>query len=1140
MIRTLMTSRRFAPLFWCQFFSAFNDNVLKNALVFLILFKVEAGTAALLVTVAGALFVAPPLILSGLGGQWADRFDKSQVAQRLKLAEIAAALFSVLGFLTGSLPLLFTALVLFSAIAALFSPVKYGILPDHLAPEELPTGNALVEGGTFLAILFGTIAGGWAAADDHAFLYAVAVTGFAALCWGASLLIPETGQGDPNLTIDRNIARSTAELMRHLWHDSRMWRCGVFVSWFWLVGAVALTLLPIFVKTTLGGNPAAMTTALAVFSIGIAVGSGLASWLAAGRVILLPTVLAAVLLGIFSLDLAFGGAHFVALTTLGPADLFLYNDGGRHAAIDLFGIAIAGGLFIVPVFTAVQVWSATTDRARNVGAVNVLSAAFMVAGAIATAVLQAAGLSTPMIFGVLGLANLVASVLIFRALPTSAFRDLLSIILRAFYRLEIHHLDRIKTAGPNPIVALNHVSLLDAGLALSLLDKEPVFAIDSTIATKWWVKPFLKLTHALPIDPARPMATRTLINAVRDGQTLVIFPEGRITVTGSLMKIYDGAGLIADKTGVPVVPVRIDGLERSPFSYLTAAQTRHARLPKIEATVLNPKTLHVDDKLFGKRRRQAAGAALYEIMSDAAFSTADTERTVVEAVLAAARDHGLKRVAVEDPVTGKLTYGRLMLGMHVLGSKIMGLAPEGRAVGVMLPNANGAAVTILAVMSAGRVPAMINFTAGPKNVLAACAAAQVETVLTSRAFVEKGKLDKLVDAMTATVKIVYLEDMRAGVGTGDKLRAFLGRKKPLVARKPDDPAAILFTSGSEGAPKGVVLSHRNMLTNVAQVAARIDFGPADKVFNVLPVFHAFGLTAALVLPLVSGIPVYLYPSPLHYRIVPELVYGTNATALFGTDTFLAGYARSSNAYDFRSLRLVVAGAEPVKESTRTTYLEKFGLRILEGYGITETGPVLALNTPMFNRFGTVGKLLPGMETRLDPVEGVEGAGRLVVKGPNVMLGYLKADKPGVLEPPPGGWHDTGDIVAIDADGFVAIRGRAKRFAKVAGEMVSLAAVEAVAGELWPDVASAVTTMPDPRKGERLVLVTEQKDATRSVFQTYARGKGLADVAMPAEVVVVDKVPLLGSGKLDHPAIGKLVRERAEVASAPKEEAALAG
>ena len=1125
MIRSLMTSRRFAPLFWCQFFSAFNDNVLKNALVFLILFKVGGTSAAMLVTVAGALFVAPPLLLSGLGGQWADRYDKAQVAQRLKLAEVAAALFSVLGFVLVSLPLLFVALVLFSTIAALFSPVKYGMLPDQLRQEELPTGNALVEGGTFIAILLGTIAGGWAATEDHALAYGLAVSCFALLCWGSSLLIPATGEGDHGLHVDRNLFRSTGQLVRHLHADRRLWSCGLFVSWFWLTGAVALTLLPILVKSDLHGSEGAMTAALAIFSIGIAVGSGVASWLSAGRVILLPTAVAAVVLGVFSLDLAWGSGHFLSAVTLGAVDLLSRWD-GLHAAIDLLGIAIAGGLFIVPVFTAVQVWSTTEDRARNIGAVNILSAGFMVGGAIATAVLQAVGLTTPQLFALLGVANLLAAWWIFRDLPTSGFRDLLSMILRCFYRLDVKGLENFAKAGPNPIIALNHVSLLDAGLALSLLDKDPVFAIDATIAKRWWVKPFLRLTNAMPIDPSKPMATRALINAVRGGDTLVIFPEGRITRTGSLMKVYDGAGLIAEKTGVPVVPVWIEGLERTPFSYLTDRHMRPRMLPKVHAKVLEPRRVHVAEDLFGKRRRQAAGAALYDVMSEAAFRTSPIDRTIIEATIAAGEEHGWKRVALEDPIAGPLTYKRVAIGLRLLGAKLMPLAPEGKAIGVMLPTAAGTAVTVLALQSAGRVPAMINFTSGHANVMAACRAAGVDTVLTSRAFVEKAKLDRLVAAMTG-VKLVYLEDVRATVTTGDKLGALLRFREPLVARGPDDPAAILFTSGSEGAPKGVVVSHRNLLANVAQVAARIDFGRDDKIVQVLPMFHAFGLMAGLVLPLVSGVPVYLYPSPLHYRIVPELVYNINATAIFGTDTFLAGYARSSNAYDFRSLRLVVAGAEAVKESTRKTYLEKFGLRILEGYGITETGPVLAVNTPMFNRFGTVGRLLPDVEARLVPVDGVEGGGRLSVRGPNVMLGYVRGGDLSRLEAPPEGWHDTGDIVSIDGEGFVTIKGRAKRFAKIAGEMVSLAALEAVAADLWTDCNSAATTLPDLRKGERIVLVTERRDATRSAFQSYARDRGVADVAMPSEVVVVDQLPLLGSGKLDHPAVGRMIRERAE-------------
>ena len=316
------------------------------------------------------------------------------------------------------------------------------------------------------------------------------------------------------------------------------------------------------------------------------------------------------------------------------------------------------------------------------------------------------------------------------------------------------------------------------------------------------------------------------------------------------------------------------------------------------------------------------------------------------------------------------------------------------------------------------------------------------TIVTSRAFIEKGKLD----ALAAAAREAGEARLSRGRAHDDRLRStrcsgLFASKKPLVARKPDDPAVILFTSGSEGTPKGVVLSHRNILANAAQAAARIDFGRTDKVFNVLPVFHSFGLTVGMILPLVSGVQLYLYPSPLHYRTIPELVYGINATIMFGTDTFLNGYARAAHPYDFRSLRYILAGAEPVKESTRRTYMEKFGLRILEGYGVTETAPVLAINTPMFNRFGTVGRLMPGMTARLDPVPGVEEGGRLYVKGPNVMLGYLRAENPGVLEPPADGWHDTGDIVTIDAQGFVTIKGRAKRFAKIGGEMISLAAVE---------------------------------------------------------------------------------------------------
>jgi acyl-[acyl-carrier-protein]-phospholipid O-acyltransferase / long-chain-fatty-acid--[acyl-carrier-protein] ligase len=1131
MFTTLMKTRRFAPLFWCQFFSAFNDNFLKNSLVFLILFKLSGADAESLITLAGAALMFPFFILSAIGGEVADRYDKARVAERLKLVEIGVAAIAVGGFWLHSIPLLFLALLLFGAIEALFGPIKYGILPDHLARSELPAGNALIESATFIAILAGTIAGGFTAHDgpDQA-LFASVMMVFALATWLAARLIPPSGRAAPDLKIDFNIARSTFRLLAGLKADRRLWWGGLVTSWFWLVGAIVLSLLPPLVKTVIGGDDSVITAFLAVFAVGIGIGSALASWLAHGRIVLFPTLLAAVLLALFALDLAWTTWNLTTAASIGLADVFR-SARGVHLAIDLAGLAISGGLFIVPAFSAVQAWAGADRRARVVAAVNVLNAAFMTVAGVGVALVQKAGVTPSMLFLAIGVANFLVAIAIAFTMPTSTLRDFIASLLRIVYRLEVHGLENVAKAGPHPIIALNHVSFLDAAIALSFLEQEPVFAIDHGIAQRWWVKPFLKLTRAMPLDPTKPMATRTLINAVKAGETLIIFPEGRITVTGSLMKVYDGAGLIADKADAMVVPVRLKGPEVTPFSRLDRSQVRRRWFPKITVTVLEPVKLAVDPELKGKRRRIAAGAALYQIMSDLVFRTTSTDRTVVEAIIAAGRAYGGGRTAVEDPLTGALSYRRLLLGVAVLGRKLIPLAEPGVALGVMLPNANGAAVATLALMSAGRVPAMINFSAGAANVRAACRAAKIATIVTSRAFVDKARLGPLVDTLKSDVRFIYLEDVRQSVTFIDKLRGLVSARRPLVARQPDDPAAILFTSGSEGTPKGVVLSNRNMLANAAQAEARIDFGRTDKVFNVLPLFHSFGLTVGLILPLVSGVPIYLYPSPLHYRIVPELIYGVNATILFGTDTFLAGYARAAHPYDFRSLRYVLAGAEPVKEATRRTYMEKFGLRILEGYGVTETAPVLALNTPMFNKFGTVGRLLPGMDARLEPVPGIETGGRLYVRGPNVMLGYLRAENPGVLERPPEGWHDTGDIVTIDPDGFIAIKGRAKRFAKIGGEMISLAAVEALASELWPDAPSGCATVPDARKGERIVLATTRRDASRAAFAAFAKSKGAPELMTPSEILLVEKLPLLGSGKIDNVALIQTVRTQVKLEGA---------
>jgi acyl-[acyl-carrier-protein]-phospholipid O-acyltransferase/long-chain-fatty-acid--[acyl-carrier-protein] ligase len=508
------------------------------------------------------------------------------------------------------------------------------------------------------------------------------------------------------------------------------------------------------------------------------------------------------------------------------------------------------------------------------------------------------------------------------------------------------------------------------------------------------------------------------------------------------------------------------------------------------------------------------------------FRARNIDRTLFAAVLDARDLHGGKTLVAEDINRAPISFDRLRLGAAALGRALMQGTGPGEIVGLMMPNANATLVAFLGMSAFGRVPAMLNFSAGADAMLGACTAAGVRCVVSSKTFVEKAKLQSAVARMQSQVRFVWLEDVRARIGLAAKLRATWdagrARRLPGAQGDPNAPCVVLFTSGSEGTPKGVVLSHRNILANCAQLACAIDFNPADRVFTALPMFHSFGLVAGTLLPLLNGVRVFLYPSPLHYRTVPALIYDSDATLCFGTDVFLQGWAKYAHPYDFYRMRYIFAGAERVREETKQLFAEKFGVRVLEGYGATETAPVLALNTAMHTRAGTVGRLLPGIAHRLVPVAGIEAGGRLLVKGPNVMLGYMRATAPGIIEPPPDGWYDTGDIVSLDAQGFVTITGRAKRFAKIAGEMVSLGAAEALVSELWPNDQHAVVAVADARKGEQLLLVTTRDGGDVREILAHARSRGVGEMAVPRTIVRVDALPLLGSGKVNYPAVQEMM------------------
>lgn len=521
----------------------------------------------------------------------------------------------------------------------------------------------------------------------------------------------------------------------------------------------------------------------------------------------------------------------------------------------------------------------------------------------------------------------------------------------------------------------------------------------------------------------------------------------------------------------------------------------------------------------------AAGLAA---LSGSPLNAADlflSQKTVFQALLDARNQFGGKRTAIVDSDDRALSYDELVRAALALGHALKRGTARGENVGIMLPTGLGSVLSFFAVSAFGRIPTMMNFTSGAAGMMSAARTATVERIVTARRFIELAKLENLAAELSKVTELVYLEDVRAKLSLRDKAVAGIGQFLPkLVTPRPphESPAVVLFTSGTEGEPKGVALSHSNILVNIKQVCGHVAMFPHDVMFNPLPTFHCFGLLGVLV-PLLQGMKSVLHPTPLRPHEIVQRVKETCASILLSTDTFMSQYARVAETGELKSVRMAVCGAERVRDETRRLLKKKHNLDAIEGYGLTETSPIAAANQPGDNRPGTVGRLMPGMQARLEPVEGIPGAGRLFVKGPNVMLGYIKAQKPGVIEPVENGWHDTGDVVSVDDEGVISIQGRLKRFANVGGETVSLTVTENAAGAVWPDHSHAAVAVADERKGEQIVLVTTCAEANRSALIAWAQANGMAEIALPRRILTVAEIPVLGTGKPDYMKTDALVR-----------------
>ena len=680
--------------------------------------------------------------------------------------------------------------------------------------------------------------------------------------------------------------------------------------------------------------------------------------------------------------------------------------------------------------------------------------------------------------------------------------------LHPFIRVQVDgRLDAV--AGPT-LFAANHPAAFDSLLLSFLLPRDTVVVLPREELRSGWLRLALRFIPHLVADMNHPSTIKKVMRLVAGGRSVALYPEGRVFDAPSVMKVYEVPALIAVKADVPVVAVRI-------------RYCRHWRVCAL-VRARGPVRIYGANRSASRARRAEAKRELQSLLETAAYEQRP-RATLFEAFLDAVQQQGRRTLIVEDVKEEPRSYQDLLKGSLIIGRWLSRWSARGENVGVLLPNAIPTLCTVLGLCAFGRVPAMLNYSAGALAVQSACATARVRTVLTSRGFIEQARLNALVSAI-ADLQLLYLEDVAIQFTLGDRLwlmtRALRNPRRVITPGRSNGPAVVVFTSGSEARPKGVVLSHEAILANITQMAAVIDFTPRDKVLNPLPVYHSYSFTAGMMLCVLTGTKLFLYISPLRYRAIPEIASRRNCTYLFGTSTFLSYYAKKADALDFHSIRRVISGGEKLGADVARMWEEKFGLRVYQGYGATECGPVIALSTPRCFKPGTVGALLPGLDHRLEKVEGIERGGVLHLKGVQVMLGYYLPDHPAVIAPPRSiygeGWYNTGDVVDVDDDGVLTVLGRVKRFAKIAGEMVSLDVIEEVAHEASPGHRHAAVLRADPASGETTVLFTTDPELNRSALVRSARLLGRPELSLSKRILWMPEIPVLASGKTDYVAL----------------------
>jgi len=1125
----------FWSLIATQFQGAFNDNALKYLVIYLIIgTNLSPEDEETKVLIVGSLFALPFILFSMTGGYFADRFSKRTVTIWTKIFEIAVMLFAIAGFALQSLPMSMVAVFLASTQGALFGPSKYGLLPEILPEDRLSWGNGVIELGTFLAAISGTVVG---AQLSKAFSRRQHISGLIFLACSliglaTSYAITKVPAADPGKKFQINFLKDLWAQGKLVRQDRVLWLAVLGNTYFFFLGALLQFVIVFYGRDVLHVDALHGSFLQAAIAIGIGLGSLAAGYLSGGKIEYGLISLGAFGITLFGFSLAVHGLQFPTVLVL----------------LSLLGFF--GGFFIVPISALIQHRPEEQHRGGVLAAANLLSFIGILAASGAFYVLKHNFHLGPVgIFFWASFSTLAALAYILWLLPDSLFRLLLWIAAHTLYRLDLKGQENIPARG-GALLTPNHSSWVDAVLLLSATDRPIRFLMFKGVYDHPLINPFARILKIIPI--ASDQGPREMIHSLReasealkDGEVVCIFPEGEITRIGQMLPFRRGFERIIKGIDVPIVPVNIDGLWGSIFSF-----SGGRFLWKWPRAIPYPVRITFGAPLPSTATTTEVRQAVQQLGVDAFQRRRRYMKPLTRSFVKAARRNP-RHFSMADGRTPKLIFGEVLIKTVFLARRLRRLWDGQKMVGIFLPPSIPGALVNWAALLLGKVPINLNYTTSNQSLASCARQCELKTVVTSKLFLDKIHLQPPGD-------VIFVEDLAENPRNTEKLAALLTAKLfPArllelflgVRRAPslDDTATIIFSSGSTGEPKGVILSHFNLASNVEQLEQVFHLHDRDCILGILPFFHSFGFTGALCLPALSGIGVVFHPSPLDAQAIGALVSKYSVSMLLSTPTFLNSYTRRCPPEAFGSLRIVMAGAEKLQERVAQSFEDHFGIRPLEGYGCTECSPVVAVNTNDFRaayfrqvgaKRGTIGHPLPGIGIRIiDPGSGealpADKPGLLLVRGPNVMVGYLNRPEK-TAEVLRDGWYNTGDIATVDEDGFLRITDRLSRFSKIGGEMVPHGTVEEKLHELVKADGQvfAVTAIPDEKKGERLVVLHTLKE---DVLKECLEKLSTSDLPAlwkprPDQFLAIEQIPYLGTGKLDLRHLREIALEHANTPS----------